>query len=163
RAATRHVAHAIGSGQERRVPDLAWTAAGAQFALGLAASLALLAMTPVLIGHVLNISPNLQPEARSTFHVLSLALPLIMLVGSVRGLLEAAQRFDLVNAIGGPLAFGNFLLPCIGVSLGWGLPVITGLLVLSSAVGVAMYLRMCTRVFPAILSRPRFKRDEFGR
>ncbi len=163
RAATRHVAHAIGSGQEWRIPDLAWTAVTAQLVLGTVASIVLTTITPMLVGHVLNIPLSLQAEARSTFYVLSLAVPLTLVVGSVRGLLEAAQRFDLVSAVSTPLGVANFLLPCLGVSLGWGLPAITGLLVLSSGLGLALYLKLCTRVYPSILSVRSFKRAELGR
>ena len=163
RAATRHVAHAIGSGQVWRIPDLAWTAVTTQMALGMLASIVLAAVAPILVGHVLNIPLNLQAEARSTFYVLSLAIPLTLVVGSVRGLLEAAQRFDLVSSVSAPLGVANFLLPCLGVSLGWGLPAVTGLLVLSSSLGLAFYGMLCARVYPSLLSVPRFKRAELRR
>jgi O-antigen/teichoic acid export membrane protein len=85
------------------------------------------------------------------------------MVGSLRGVLEAAQRFDLVNAVRAPLGSANFLLPCVGALLGWNLPQIIGLLVLSSCAALLIYYRLCVRVFPLLKARPTFRRSELIR
>src|SRR5207245_1566750 len=114
RATTRFVATAIESGSEERVPGIVWTAVIVQTGLGLLGAAILITADPWLAGKVLHIPPRLLDEARSTFYVLALSIPAVLVSGSLRGVLEAAQRFDLVNAAAAPLSAANFLLPYIG-------------------------------------------------
>src|SRR5258708_4081175 len=163
RAATRHVAEALGTGGEERIPSLAWTAILSQAVLGLAAWATLTMLTPILVRHVFHISPELSEEARRSLLVLALTIPATLITGSLRGVLEAAQRFDLVNAVRAPLGSANFFLPCVGAFLGWGVPGIIGLLLASSFVGVFTYYQLCIRVFPGLAAKPTFRKAELRR
>jgi O-antigen/teichoic acid export membrane protein len=163
RAATKHVAEALGARKEHRIPEVVWTAVLIQAALGVLGGLLLAASTPFLVGHLLQIPQPLVAEARSTFYVLSLSVLPILIAGSFRGVLEAAQRFDLVNAVRVPFGAANFLLPLIGVVLDWKLPGIVGLLLLSSGLATAAYFWFCSRVFPRLSALHRFHRVEVYR
>ncbi len=163
RAATRFVASALGSGSEESVPTIAWTAVLVQTALGVLGALVLAATTPLLANRILNIPPGLGDEARSSFYVLALSIPAVLVSGSFRGVLEAAQRFDLVNVAAAPLSAANFLLPLVGISLGWKLPGIVGLLVASRALGAVVFFLLCTTVFPSLQCAPRFGATEARR
>ena len=162
RAATRFVASALGSGTVEKVPLIAWTAVLVQTGLGLLGAAILAGVTPLLVGEILNIPAGLLNEARSSFYVIALSLPVVLVSGSLRGVLEAAQRFDLVNAAAVPLSVGNYLLPLIGVVLGWRLPAIVGLLVGSRALGLIAFYLLCVHVFPSLRRLPRFHATEAG-
>ncbi len=129
RATTRLVAETIGKGDYRRLPSIAWTASITQCVFGVLAGLILALLTPVLIERFLNISPLRLEEARSGFYVVALSVPFVLLANSLRALLEAAQRFDLVNANAVPFSILNALTPLVGVYLGWTLPIIVAALV----------------------------------
>ena len=156
RAATRFVASALSSGSEEKVPAIAWTAVMVQAGLGLLGGVVLITATPLLVERVLNIPPNLIDEARSTFYVLAFSIPAVLVSGSLRGVLEAAQRFDLLNAAAAPLSAANFLLPYVGVTLGWNLPGIVAVLLVSRTVGALVFFVLSVRVFPALMRFPRF-------
>ena len=162
RAATRFVATALGSGTVEKVPLIAWTAVLVQTGLGLLGAAILAGVTPLLVGEVLNIPARLVNEARFSFYVIALSLPVVLVSGSLRGVLEAAQRFDLVNAAAVPLSAGNYLLPLIGVVLGWRLPAIVGLLVGSRTLGLIAFYLLCVHVFPSLRRLPRFHAAEAG-
>jgi O-antigen/teichoic acid export membrane protein len=129
RAATKRVAEALGRGEAGAVPQVAWTAMLAQTITGVAGGLVLAALVPTIAGRLLKIPPGLVAEATGSFYVLALDIPAILVLSSLRGVLEASQRFALVNAIRVPLATSNFVLPLVGVLLDWDLPRIVALLV----------------------------------
>jgi O-antigen/teichoic acid export membrane protein len=146
RASTKYVAEALGGGRQESVPSIVKTAVTTQAVLGFLGGLFLAVITPLLVERFLNIRQDLVAEARLSFYLLSLSIPAVLVSGSFRGVLEAAQRFDLVNAVRAPFSAANFLLPLIGVFLGYGLPGIVALLVtfrwLALAILCFLYIRL---------------------
>jgi O-antigen/teichoic acid export membrane protein len=132
----------------------------AQATVGLIGTLVLMTFTPLLVQRILNIPPSLWGEAQPTFYILALSIPAVLVSGSLRGVLEASQRFDLVNAVASPLSTANFLLPYFTVLLGWKLPAIVGVLLASRLVGAVLLYRLCIRVFPSLRTIPRFHFNE---
>lgn len=149
RAVTKFVAEALGRGEADRVAVITWSAVTAQSVLGVLAGLVLIGVTPLLVRH-LHVSEAVHVEARTSFLLLSFALPLGLVSSSLRGVLEAAQRFDLVNAVRLPFGAANFLLPVLGVSLHWSLPTIIALLVVSRAAALLVYYRVCLGLYPSL-------------
>jgi O-antigen/teichoic acid export membrane protein len=150
RATTKYVAEAIGKGEKNRIPRLAWTAVTMQGILGLVGALILVGLTPYLVEHILNISPMLIGEARSVFYILALSVPVVLVTSSFSGVLEAAQRFDLVNAVRIPSSASTYLLTLLGLSLGFQLPGIVMLnLVLRFITLVAMGV-FAFHIFPEL-------------
>ncbi len=159
-AVTKFVAEALGKDRQETLPRLVWTAAILQAALGVLGGLALAAATPFVVERILNIPGDLLTEARSSFYILALAGPVVLISRSFIGVMEAAQRFDLLNAARAPFMAANPLLQLLGVGLGWGLPGIVALLVVSHGIMVAIQFWMCTWAFPKIKSFPRFGLQE---
>jgi O-antigen/teichoic acid export membrane protein len=134
RAATRYIAVALGQGETHRVPALLGSALAVQVVFGVLGALALAAAAPWLAASALNVPADLVAETRGALYVIALTLPVVIVTGSVRGALEAAQRFDLINAVTVPASSATFLLPMLGVALGWELPAIILLLFAGRAV-----------------------------
>jgi O-antigen/teichoic acid export membrane protein len=134
RAATRYIAAALGQGETHRVPALLGSALAVQVVFGILGALALAAAAPWLAATALNVPAELVGETRGALYVIALTLPVVIVTGSVRGALEAAQRFDLINAVTVPASSATFLLPLLGVALGWELPAIILLLFAGRAV-----------------------------
>jgi len=78
---------------------------------------------------------------------------------SVIGLLQAAQRFDLTNAVQVPLSVSQFVVP-LACALVWpNLPFIVAVLVLSRVVALVALFYLAFRVFPELSSRQPRDRD----
>mgnify|MGYP001233687190 CR=1 FL=1 len=159
RAATKYVAEALGRDDVDAVPVLVGSALVVQGAFGLLGGLVLTLVAPVLVGRVLDIPPALAEEALRSFYLLGAAVPLVLISGTVRGVLEAAQRFDLVNAVSIPANSASYLLPLVGVLAGLGLPGIVALLLTARLASVVGYAAFCLRVFPTLRRRFAVSRD----
>jgi O-antigen/teichoic acid export membrane protein len=146
RATTKYVAEALGKGEETQVPKIIWTAVTVQAIMGFIGAIVLLGITDLLVDRVLNIPPELMGEARSTFHLLALSIPVVLIASSFSGALEAAQRFDLINAVRIPTSILTYLLPLVGLSLGLGLPGIVALIVLARLGALVAFMSMNLRM-----------------
>ena len=160
RAATKFVAEALGRDEQERVPAIVWTTVSVQAAFGVVGGLILAGITPLLVELILNIPQELVVEARLSFYLLALSFPMVLISSSFRGALEAAQRFDLVNAVRAPFSALNFLSPLVGVLLGWDLPGIVVLLVISRVLSLIILYWLCIHVFPSLKGMFRFHRAE---
>lgn len=150
RATTKYVAEALGKGEEDQVPHLVWTTVTIQLILGLLGALILIIITPLLVERVLNIPQGLMREANITFYLLALSIPIILVSSSFSGVLEAKQRFDLLNLIRIPSNASTFLLPLIGLVLGLKLPGIVVLILSSRLISLFFLMMLDFRVFPKL-------------
>lgn len=148
RATTKYVAEALGKGEEDQVPRLVWTAITVQAILGVVGALVLFGITPLLVERILNVPPELVGEAKFTFYLLALSIPIVLISGSFRGVLEGAQRFELVNAVKCPTNILTFLLPLVGLLLGFRLPGIVALILVARVGALLTFVVMYLRIFP---------------
>ncbi|HEX7120546.1 MAG TPA: flippase [Longimicrobiales bacterium] len=158
RATTKFVAEALGAGDADGAAETAWTATAIQAGFGAACGVALAAATPVVVGRVLNIPTGLEGEARTALCMLAAALPLAIVSSSVRGMLEAAQRFDLVSAVRIPSTVANYVLPLAAIALGWRLPGAMALIVAARACTLLALYALAVRAVPALRGRPALRR-----
>lgn len=150
RATTKYVAEALGKGEVTHVSQIIWTAVTVQAIMGFVGAIVLLGITDLLVDRVLNIPTQLLGEARSTFHLLALSIPVVLISSSFSGVLEAAQRFDLINAVRIPSSILTYLLPLVGLSLGLGLPGIVALIVLARLGALVAFVAMNLRMRPEL-------------
>jgi O-antigen/teichoic acid export membrane protein len=162
RATTKRVAEALGQGDTSSIPHVAWTAALVQTLMGTIGGLVLALSASTLAQRTLNIPPALVAEAVHSFHILAFAIPAVLVLSSFRGVLEAGQRFGLVNAVKVPLATATFVVPAIGVLLDRTLATIVAALVVTLYLGAYAYYRASVMVFPSIRTQRHFHRGEFG-
>ncbi len=155
RAATRFAAEALGRGAREEIAGILWSAIAVQAVLGLAGAGILATAAPVLAQRVLHVAPALANEAISTFRILAVAVPVVLVSASFRGGLEADRRFDLVNLVSAPGGALNFLIPLTGVLAGWQFTTILWWLVVARAGTMLAYLVLCVGRFPELRGRPR--------
>ncbi len=149
-ATTKFVAEALGKGEEDQIPSLVWTAVTAQAILGAIGAIVLAGITPLLVERILKIPLELLTEAKATFYFLALSVPVVLVSGSFRGVLEATQRFDLVNAVKIPVSALTFLLPLIGLWLGFSLPGIVALILLARVGALVVFAVINFRISPRL-------------
>ena len=150
RAVTKLVSECLGKNETGRIPRIFWTAVAAQAAISCAALLLFILLVPLLAGMLPAVPAELKRETEQSLYLLALFIPVIMVTSSCKGMLEAAQRFDVINAIKIPSNLSVFLLSWIGISLGFGLPGIIFLLLLSRALVLAAYFHYDFRVYPGL-------------
>lgn len=152
RATTKFVAEALGKSDEDQVPQIVWTAVTFQAVLGVVGALVLFGITPLLVERILNIPSELVGEAKATLHLLAFSVPVVLVSGSFRGVLAASQRFDLVNAVKIPTSALTFLLPLVGILLGFKLPGIVALVLVVRIGALTVFVLVNLRLAPSLKS-----------
>jgi O-antigen/teichoic acid export membrane protein len=151
RALSRLVAERRGTEREADLPDLSKTALSLTLALGAAAGVVLFAAARPICESVLNLSPALRPEAETALRVLALSLPLVTLTAALRGLLEAGQRFDWVNAIRVPLGILTFAAPLAATWWSVSLVGLASALALMRLAAFVAHWAACASLWPALV------------
>ena len=154
-ATTRFVAGALGRGENHQLVPLIWTSLLLLAMLGLLAGVLMLLSVPWIVQRLLRISPGLHSEAKTALFVLSAMAPFLLLGAGLQGLLEARQRYDLVNAVAVPASLASYLLPVLAISMGLSLGAIAGLLVVTRIAACLVFLLFCRRLFPQLRQRAR--------
>ena len=157
-ATTKFVAELLARGEIERLPEAVWTALITQTSFGVVSGVLLALASPLLMNHLLKIPYEIRPEAHLIFLMLSAVLPVDFATGSLRGVLAASQRFDLLNALSIPLSALNYLLPVGAIAAGYGLPTIVLFLILSRGLSLVVLAVLCLRVYPSLALEVRFER-----
>lgn len=157
RALTKLVAEKLGSGLEETIPSLIWTALVIMCSLGVVIAVIAMVLSPLLIKDVLNIPAELKHETISTFYLLSGSVPIVIISVAFRGVLEAHQRFDIINGIRIPLGIYSFLAPLAVLPFSINLFFIVLILVIGKLVGLLIQFIFCLRVVPSLKHAITFK------
>jgi O-antigen/teichoic acid export membrane protein len=153
RALTQLVAKKLGRGEDHEIPALVWTSLSLMLALGLVGAAVIIAISPSLVHHVLKIPDALQSETVWAFYLLGLSVPVVISTAGLRGLLEAHQRFKLVNALRIPIGVFTFAGPLLVLPFSRSLAPVVGILVAGRLVGCLAHLLVCFREVPELRRR----------
>ena len=156
RATTKFVAQAADDPDPSLVPRIITSTLAVQLPIGIFCGLVLAAITPWLTGRVLHIPSALQSEARTAFFLVAAAIPFCQATSLLRGVLEALQRFDLVNVVRVPASVASFVLPLAAAYLGMNLKGVVGVLVLSRLLVFMAYAWLCLRLLPNLWKQGRW-------
>lgn len=148
RALTHAAASRIGEGRESDVPVIAWTALAMLAPVGVAGALGMYFGAPWLTAHALNVPGELRREALVAFQLLAIAIPATALTAVLRGLLEARQRFGLVNALRAPYGVISYLGPLAILPFSRSVVPAVALLTAARVALVVAHFIACARVVP---------------
>jgi O-antigen/teichoic acid export membrane protein len=143
RATTKFVSELIGKGQQDRISQVVWTSLTINVVLGIVAGCLLALGTPLFVNRAFKIDPVLSNDARTIFYILSAAVPVMLVSATTKGVLEAFQRFDLLNIVQIIAGSFMFLLPLAGFHYGLHLPAIIVALVIARFLFMLVLFRMC--------------------
>jgi O-antigen/teichoic acid export membrane protein len=104
RALTKLVADKLGANEEHSIPPLAWTSLLLMFLLGALGGLVAFTISPWLVHRALKVPLELQAETLRGFYLLALSIPIVITTSGLRSILEAQQRFRILNLIRIPLS-----------------------------------------------------------
>jgi O-antigen/teichoic acid export membrane protein len=148
RATTKLASEALGRGEDRRLPAIIGTTLSLQSGLGVLGGLCMAGCVPLLVSRVLRIPLGLKVEAMDSFWILCALIPVLLATNSLRGTLEALQRFDLVNYVKIPTSASMFVLPLILLQFRVHLPgIILSIAVFRIGALVALFFA-CLRSLP---------------
>lgn len=143
RALTKLVAEKLAAGARAEIPALVATALAAMAGLGVAVALLLGLVNPWLVDAGLHVSGALQQETVAAFHLLALSVPFVVATTGLRGVLEAYQRFGVVNLIRIPVGLLTFLAPVLVLPVASGLPAIVTALLVVRMLALLAHLVAC--------------------
>lgn len=105
------ISEKLGAGRLEEIPGLTWTALCLMLLLGIVGGTVMWGLSGWLTTDALAIPSNLLAETSTTFQLLALSVPVVIVTTGLRGVLEAYQRFDLVNLARIPLSVLTFVSP----------------------------------------------------
>ena len=152
RATTKFVSEYIERKELKKLPNLVWNSLAAHVALGLVGGGILAMLARWLTQMFFNVPNYLQYESLNAFYLLAISVPSIVAIACLRGVLEAIQRFDLVNAVKIPASVINYLAPLIVLHYTNDLAAVVGVIVASRFVVLVVYFYLCLRALPVLKS-----------
>ncbi|HYL92895.1 MAG TPA: oligosaccharide flippase family protein [Alphaproteobacteria bacterium] len=158
RALTSLVAQKIGEAKEHELPSLISTAKLLMFGFSVVGG-AVFALTAAwLVRSVLKVPPSLQTEAIHSCYLLGISLPFVISTTGLRGILEAHQKFVIVNALRVPLGMITYLAPLIVMPYSTGLFPVVVVLTVGRLLGWLAHLIACRPFLPSLRKGIRFER-----
>ena len=158
RALTKLAADRIGNQREADIPSLAWTALLLMTALGVFAAVIIFLISPWLVETILNVRGSIQKETLHSFYLVAGSIPLVISTTGLIGLLQAYQKFGLINSVRIPLGVFNFLSPLLVFPFTNSLVAIVIILVFGRIIAWIIYFILTTRIIPGMLNKVKVNR-----
>ncbi len=134
RATVRFVAESFGKG-EGGIGRTAATSVVTQTATGVLGAIVFALLTPFVVRHVFHVPASEEREAIAMFRVVALNLPFVLLLTTLRGVLEGVQRFDISNGVKIGTSAAAVVIPAVAARAGVGLAEIMLMVLVSRIVG----------------------------
>lgn len=157
RTLTKIVAEKIGLNQTDEIPKIFWTSLFLMLIISLLGSLILIYFTPTLVTNYFKISTSLQRESIYTFYALALSIPIVTTTAGLRGVLEAYQKFGIINIIRITLGVFTFLGPLLCLIFTKSLLWIVIVLIMLRVIIWILYLIQCLKINKNIKDKFKFE------
>lgn len=155
RALTHAVADRLGRDRHEEVDAAVWTSIILLIPVGVAGTITLALLAPWLVERFLDVPPALRAESIAAFRLLALVIPFTAVAAALRGLLEATQRFGIINALRVPYGLLTFLGPVAVLPFSRSLTPAIAVLVVGRIVLCVAYAVACAKEFPSLASGAR--------
>jgi O-antigen/teichoic acid export membrane protein len=118
RAATRFIAQSLGGGRPDDLRRYFWGSIVLLTGVGGVATLLAALAVPTVVSRVLKIPPLYTHSASVSLYIICITIPLVTLMATLRGFLEASGQFPFISIVTGCGGVGLYLLPALTVSMG---------------------------------------------
>ncbi len=162
RAMTQVVAQKLGAGKDHEIPSVVWTSLVLMLFLGVVGAVFVLLISPWLVASGLNVPAALQQETVQAFRLLGFSIPFVITTSGLRGLLEANQRFALINALRVPMGVFTFAGPLLVLPFSRSLALVLATLVAGRIAAWFAHLLLCLRVVPSLCRRITLDKQTVG-
>ncbi len=153
RAMTKIISERLGKGELNEIPCVVWTGILFMLVIGLIGTLILYILSPIIVKDALNVPIDLQGETISTFFLLAFSIPIVVTATSLRGILEAYQRFDLMNLVRIPLGILTFISPLIVLQFSNNIILIVASLVLIRVLEWVINFILCSNIISLLYKK----------
>lgn len=159
RALTQLVANKLGSGEEQEVPKLVWTSLFLMLALGGLGAAIVSGISPWLIHRALKIPQEMQTEVLHGFYLVGLSVPVVIGTAALRGLLEAYQKFGIINVLRIPMGVFSYLGPLLVLPFSKSIFAVIAVLVVGRVVAWVIHFLVCFKAIPSLRHQIRWDRS----
>jgi O-antigen/teichoic acid export membrane protein len=121
RTTTKFVSELLAQSKLSEIPKIVWSSVSIQIVVGLLIGIILYNISPIVVVSILKVSANYVNETKLAFYFISIAVPLILVSTSLQGVIEAYQRFDIVNFVLITMKLGVLIFSIVGAVLNLGL------------------------------------------
>ena len=158
RATVKFVAENLSPERVHKVPEIVWTSFALLVGIGSIAAIIGMLFVPVAVTRFFKMPPEYIGEARTALFILCASVPIMLGSDCVRGVLEAAQRFDLLNLVRVPASVLFYALAALVIPFGAHVVAIVIVMVCVRVVSTFFYLFFCLKVFPELKTGFHFSR-----
>ena len=156
---TKIIAEKIGLNKEEEIPGIFWTSIFLMAVISFLGAVILIFFSNDLVNHFFNISNSLKPETFKSFIMIALIIPFITTTAGFRGVLEAYQKFKVINILRIILGAFTFIIPlfCLffTTDLFW---IVTSLVFMRIVIWI-LYLLQCFKINNSIKSKFGYSRE----
>jgi len=158
RAVTQSMSARIASRKIEELPAIFWTAMGMMLAFALIGMAVFFPLIPSIVCKWSRIPVGLQADAAYTLFAAGLGTPFLVLAACLVGVLEAHQKFKLINIIRLPMQTYTFLGPLAVALVSHSLLAPVVALLAGKAVECAVYFAACLWEVPVLRQSVGFQR-----
>ncbi len=159
RATVKFVAENLSLERRHKIPELVCTSLSVLLAVGCASGLLAATFVPLAVTRLLKMPASFIGEARAALFILCASMPVMLGNDALRGVLEATQRFDLVNYVKIPGSICFYLFAALAIPFGVKVPGIVLILVLVRFSTACAYMALCGSAIPGLWSNAKFSRQ----
>jgi O-antigen/teichoic acid export membrane protein len=145
RALTKLIAERLGANDAKSIIPLVRTSLFLMFALGIFGAVITLIASKAIVYRLLKIPQALQTETLQSFYLLALSIPVVTFTAGFRGILEAFQRFRVLNLIRVPASIFSFVGPLAVIPFSHRLVPVIVVLLAGRLVGCGAQMWACRR------------------
>ncbi|MEI6564908.1 MAG: flippase [bacterium] len=159
RAVTQSMSARIASRKMDELPAIFWTAMGMMLAFALIGMAVFFPLIPSIVCKWSKIPVGLQADAAYTLFAAGMGTPFLVLAACLVGVLEAHQKFKLINIIRLPMQTYTFLGPLAVALYSHSLLAPVVALLAGKAIECAIYFAACLWDVPVLRHGIRFQRN----
>ena len=160
-ATTKFSSQYLSKDDTEKFNSVFWVSLITSLGMGSIGSIIFFIFTPLLINRILTIPVSLLLDAKNTFLILGGMLPIIIATTSLRGIMAASNRFDLLNKIQMPSNILTYIIPCLSYVFGFSLTLVIILISVMRLSVFLIYLYFSFSLHPYISRKPTFDKKIF--
>lgn len=158
RALTRSIASMTNTPGSSEISKYFWTAVSLMVILGISAGVMLFVFNETIVT-ILNLSPQLNEEVQSIVAIISFAIPLFIVTNAFKGMLEAKQRFDIINWVRFSSNILTYLIPLLLLSTTKNLVHMVVALVVFRVFFIIIQAIMAIKLVPEVMNSLSFSKS----
>ncbi|MBL7544839.1 MAG: oligosaccharide flippase family protein [Bdellovibrionaceae bacterium] len=150
RAIIKIISEQLGRGNRAAISRFFWTTIWIIFGLSIVGSIVSLIFAHTFMIEVFKIPESLREDALHSFYLLSLGIPVITLTAAFRGLMEAEQRFFIINLLQGVNGTITYIVPLLIAYYTQDVSIIILYLVVARFLALIAHIVVCLNRFPEL-------------